>query len=138
MSDELATWILLSSGNRRRMLYVDGRTGEIHRVFEEEDEVWRRLDIAELLGELMLDPERDRLVLVASPEELDELDCSFEEEVRELVSLKVDRDLSRIADPLVVHVVHELMFDRMSKQTVPVACAPPKRQDPVSIHSMFG
>lgn len=121
MHDTMATWIIVTSGERRRMLYVDGRTGEVHRVFEEFDEVWRRLEVAELLAELMLDPERDRLILVAGADDLLELEVALDDATRELVAMKIDRDLYRVADPLLVHVVHEMMFDTAAKQTLRAA-----------------
>jgi hypothetical protein len=121
MNDGYATWIIIMSGERRRMLYVDGRTGQLHRVFEEADDVWHRLRVAELLSELMLDPGRDRLILVANPEELDELERTLDRRTRMLVELKVARDLSRIADPLIVHVVHEMLMDPTVRQTSPVS-----------------
>lgn len=120
MGNTMATWIIVSSGERRRMLYVDGRTGQLHRVFEEADEVWRRLDVGELLDELMLDPARDRLVLVAGLDELDKLEDTLTDGTRELVGLRVDRDLWKIADPLVVHVVREMLTNPTAKRTLPV------------------
>lgn len=123
MNEETATWIILFSGERRRMLYVNDRSGQLHRVFDEADEVWRRLDVSQLLEELMLDPERDRLVFVAGAEELRALDHSLDAEKRGLVSLWVDRDLSRIADPLVVHIVQEMLFLSVSPDVAPGARA---------------
>jgi hypothetical protein len=120
MSDGLATWIIVSNGECRRMLYVDGRNGQLHRVFEEADEVWRRMQVTEVLAELMLVPDRDRVILVANPEELDRLERSLDERTRKLVGLKVDRDLSRVADPLVVHIVREMLLDPTAKRTLPV------------------